>query len=186
MSSTIGDLEPAALPLARSTEFECEVPGSPGGSGRVPLAPGIFPDPDGAEGKSLVVDAAGDFAWEFQRFSERIQLSPDLTTSVATGTTVAYWRPPFDAVDVEVRASLLVTSSSGDVVVDMNKNGATMLNAKLAVHQGDVSSVAGSPTSPSYLLTTWSEDDLIAFDIDSAGTGAKGLVVTITGKRASL
>jgi len=185
MSLTIGDLTPAALPLARSTLFEIEIPGSPGGSARVPLAPGIFPDPDGEEGKSLVVDENGDFAWEFQPFSERIPLS-DLTTSLTAGTSVGYWRPPFDAVDVKVRASLLVASSGGDVVVDMNKNGATMLNAKLAVHQGDVSSVSGSPTSPSYLLTTWNEDDLIAFDIDSAGTGAKGLIVTVTGKRASL
>lgn len=185
MSKTISDLDPASLPLPASTLFECDVPGSPGGSRSVPLINGIYPNTSGQAHKALKAKLDGYIDWEFERFSERIHLGADITTNISAGTTKAYWRPPFDAVDVEVRASLVATSSGGDVVVDVNKNGVSMLGTKLTVFQGGLSSRAGSPTTPTYTSQAFVEDDLIEFDIDSAGTNAKGLVVTVTGTRAS-
>lgn len=185
MSKTIGGLNLAPTPLPASTLFECEVQGSPLESAKVPLIGGIYPDTAGHAGKALKAKTDGYIDWEFERFAERIHIGADITTNIAAGTTKAYWRPPFAAAQVEVRASLVAASSGGDVVVDMNKNGVSMLSTKLTVWQGTLSSRSGSPTTPAYSSQTFSEDDLIEFDIDSAGTNAKGLVVTVTGVRAS-
>lgn len=104
----------------------------------------------------------------------------DLTTALTTGTSNAYVRAPRAFTITAVRASLLTVSSSGTVTVDINVNGSTILSTKLTIDASEKTSVtAATPAVVS--SASVSDDDEITFDIDAAGTGAKGLIVTVIG-----
>lgn len=116
-------------------------------------------------------------------FSESFALS-DLTTAIVAGANKAYWRIPFDAQDLEFRASLLVASSAaGPFTIDVNKNGGTILSTKLTIDDTETTSQTAA-TPPAYTSQTAVEDDVFTFDVDDEGTGAKGCIVTVTGRRA--
>ncbi len=102
----------------------------------------------------------------------------NLTSTLTTGTNKAYFRLPFAGTLITYRASLLTASSSGALTVDVNLNGTTTMSAtKLTVNASATTSV--SATQPVLTTTATVDDDVIAIDIDAAGTGAVGLIVTI-------
>lgn len=104
----------------------------------------------------------------------------DLTTNLTTGAGKGYVRAPRGFTLADVRASLLTGSSSGNVVVDINVNGSTILSTKLTIDEGEkTSTTADTPAVISNAVIT--DDDEITFDIDDAGSGAKGLIVTLIG-----
>jgi len=107
----------------------------------------------------------------------------DLTTSLTTGTSKAYFRMPRAVQNLTVRASLLTASTSGAVTVDINKNGSTILSTKLTIDQDEKTSVTAA-TAAVLTSTTAASDDEITIDIDGAGTGAKGLIVTLLAELA--
>jgi hypothetical protein len=112
---------------------------------------------------------------------EIIQLScSDLSTVLAVATSVAYFRIPKTFILTEVLASLLVASSSGVVTVDINKNGVSILSTKLTVDANEKTSLTAAA---GYVISdsAMTRDAEITFDIDTAGTGAKGLIVTLLG-----
>lgn len=111
-------------------------------------------------------------------FEKEFALS-DLVTDLTTGTTKGYWRPTFDADSVSYRLSLLDASSSGSVTVDMNKNGSTMTSTPASVQATEFDSATG--VSPTMTDPDFVDGDVITWDIDAAGTDAKGLIVTVTG-----
>lgn len=101
---------------------------------------------------------------------------------VAAGTNVAYVRAPFAFTLTAVRASLNVASTSGAVTVDVNLGGASVLGTKLTIDQDETTSVTAA--APATIVTSAITDDgLISFDIDGAGSNAKGLVVTLIGTK---
>lgn len=106
----------------------------------------------------------------------------DLSTNLTTGTNKAYFRAPHDMTITAVRSSLLTASSSGLVTVDINKNGDTILSTKLSIDANEKTSVTAA-TAAVISNTSIADDDELTFDIDAAGTNAKGLVVTIIGRR---
>lgn len=107
----------------------------------------------------------------------------DLATVIAAGTGVAYMRAPHAFTLTSVRASLILESSSGPVEVDINVNGSTILSTKLSIDANEKTSVTAA--TPAVISgPNVADDDEIKFDIDAAGTGAKGLIVTLIGKRA--
>lgn len=110
-----------------------------------------------------------------------IQLSAsDLVTDLTTATGVAYFRSPYAMTLDEVRASLIDASSSGVVTVDININGSTILSTKLTVDATEKTSVTAA--TPAVISSSViNDDDLIAIDIDGAGTDARGLIVTLIG-----
>lgn len=107
----------------------------------------------------------------------------DLTTSLTTGTSKAYFRMPRAVQNLTVRASLLTASTSGAVTVDINKNGSTILSTKLTIDQDEKTSVTAA-TAAVLTSTTAAADDEFTIDIDGAGTGAKGLIVTFLAELA--
>ena len=107
----------------------------------------------------------------------------DLTTSITTGTSKAYFRMPRAIQNLTVRASLLTASTSGAVTVDINKNGSTILSTKLTIDQDEKTSVTAA-TAAVLTSATAAADDEITIDIDGAGTGAKGLIVTLLAELA--
>lgn len=136
---------------------------------------------------ALVCLGADEFALIGERNAETletfgtIQMSvSDLTTSIATGTSKAYCRAPHAMTLTGIRASLLTASTSGAVTVDINVNGSTILSTKLTIDQDEKTSVTAAAAAVLSSVVI-ADDDEITVDIDGAGTGAKGLIVTLRG-----
>jgi hypothetical protein len=62
--------------------------------------------------------------------------------------------------------------------VDINKNGTTVLSTKLTIDASEVTSTTAA-TAAVISVSAFADDDEVEFDIDVAGTGAKGLKVTL-------
>ncbi len=104
----------------------------------------------------------------------------DLTTTITTGTSQAYFRCPAAFTITEVRASVLTQSSSGVVTVDINEAGVTILSTKITIDANESSSQTAA-IPPVISDTLLADDAEITFDIDTAGTGAAGLIAEIIG-----
>jgi hypothetical protein len=106
----------------------------------------------------------------------------DETTAITTGAGKVTFRMPYAFTVTAVKASLTTTSSSGDVVVDINEGGTTILSAEITVDEGDTTSIGGA--QPGTISdASLADDAVMTVDIDSAGTGAAGLKVTLVGRR---
>jgi hypothetical protein len=101
----------------------------------------------------------------------------DYSTVISTGLK-AYWRAPYALNIIAVRGSLLTTSSSGDPVFNIKKNGTTIFSTKLTIDAGETTSTTALVP---YVLstTTAANDDEFRFEIDTAGTGAVGPQIKI-------
>lgn len=103
----------------------------------------------------------------------------DETTDLTTGTAKITFRMPFAGTLTAVRASLATVSSSGVVTVDINKNGTTMLSTKLTIDASEETSATAAAAAV-ISVSSLALDDEVTMDIDTAGTGAKGLKVWLT------
>jgi len=103
----------------------------------------------------------------------------DETTSITTGVSKITFRAPFAMTLTQIpRASLAITSSSGNPTVDIDKNGVSIFSTLLSIDAGEkTSTTAATPAVLS--TTTFADDDEITMDVTTAGTGAKGLKVTL-------
>ena len=114
---------------------------------------------------------------------ETIALS-DETTAITTGTAKVTWRAPWAFTLTAVRAQLNTASSSGTPTVDINESGTTILSTKLTIDANEKTSVTAA--TPAVISDSAIADDAeLTFDIDTAGTGAKGLKVTLYGTRSA-
>jgi hypothetical protein len=102
----------------------------------------------------------------------------DEVTAITTGTAKLTWRAPHAMTITALRASLSTESSSGIPTVDINESGTTILSTKLTIDAGERTSTTAATA---YVISDASiaDDAEITFDIDVAGTGAKGLKVKI-------
>lgn len=109
----------------------------------------------------------------------------DETTNITTGTAKLIWRAPHAMTLTQIpRASLSTASTSGLVTVDINESGSSVLGAnKLSIDANEKTSTTAA-TATTLADTAIADDAEITFDIDAAGTGAKGLKVIIYYKRA--
>lgn len=106
----------------------------------------------------------------------------DETTAITTGTNKATMSLPHAFHVASVYATLNTVSSSGVPTVDINEAGTTILSTKLTIDASEKTSATA--TTPAVI----SDADIaanaeIGFDIDVAGTGAKGLKVFMLGYR---
>lgn len=107
----------------------------------------------------------------------------DESTALTTGTAKITFRMPYAMTLSGVRASINTVSSSGIVTVDINESGSSILSTKLTIDEGEKTTTTAS-TPPVISDTALADDAEITIDIDVAGTGAKGLKVTLIGTRA--
>ena len=107
----------------------------------------------------------------------------DETTAITTGTAKVTFRMPFAMTLTAVRASLTTASSSGTPTVDINEAGATILSTKLTI---DASELTSTTAAAAAVISdaNLADDAEMTIDIDTAGTGAKGLKVCLIGTRA--
>jgi hypothetical protein len=107
----------------------------------------------------------------------------DETTSLAVGSGKTYFRMPYAATLLAVRASVN-TVASGITIVDINENGTSVLGDKLSIDANEKTSTtaaSGATISDSALA----DDAEISIDIDQVGTApvAKGLKVYLKVRR---
>lgn len=108
----------------------------------------------------------------------------DETTNITTGTSKLTFRMPCWLFVQDVRASLSTESSSGVVTVDLNVSGGTALSTKLTIDATERTSTTA--VTPAVLaFASFPDDAEITIDIDTAGTGAKGLKIMLRGIRLS-
>jgi len=137
--------------------------------------------PKGTDGQMLEL-ASGIPSWKNQEEIYGFAIS-DEATSITTGTaklTVRPWAYAFTI--TSVRACLSVVSTSGIPTVDINEAGVTILSTKLTIDANEKTSVTAA-TAAVISDASIAADAEITFDIDVAGTGAKGLKVFITGRK---
>jgi hypothetical protein len=104
----------------------------------------------------------------------------DETTTITTGTAKLTFRMPHAFTLTGVRANVNTVSSSGAVQVDINEGGASILSTKLTIDESEKTSTTAA-TAAVISDSALADDAEITIDIDSAGTGAKGLKVWLLG-----
>lgn len=130
--------------------------------------------PTGATGATGPTGASGQSTFV-------IALS-DETTSLTTGTAIVTMRAPYAFSITSIpRASLTSASTSGNPTIDINVGGTSILGAnKLSIDANELTSTtAATATTLASNPTNVADDAQITFDIDVAGTSARGLKVTI-------
>lgn len=106
----------------------------------------------------------------------------DEATAITTGTAKVTFRMPFAMTLTAVRGSLTEASSSGTPTIDINEAGSTILSTKLTIDASEKTSTTAA-TAVVISDTGLADDAEITIDIDTAGTGAKGLKVSLIGYR---
>lgn len=102
----------------------------------------------------------------------------DMTTDLTTGTAKAAWFAPENGTLVSVYIGVHDPSSSGIVRVDMNDTGGTVFTTRPAIDATESTSLTGTNAVLDGTVS-FSRGDKFTFDIDDAGTDAKGLQVCI-------
>lgn len=104
----------------------------------------------------------------------------DLVSALVPGDNKAYVRAPSAFQVILIRASLLEASSYGPLIIDIKKNGTSILSTLLTIDEGETTSVtAASPVGIDD--NAIADDDVISVELVDEGTDAVGLIVTITG-----
>ena len=154
----------------------------------------VDPDEDGADGTTVVV-ADTEIKVLFSDGTDVVEIAnadagggsstktltvavSDETTDITTGVAKLTFRAPQAMTITAVRASLGTVSSSGLVTVDINEAGASILSTKLTIDASELTSTT-AVTPPVISDSSIADDAEITIDIDGAGTGAKGLKVTL-------
>jgi hypothetical protein len=148
----------------------------------------VDPDEDGADGATadvltgtrsiLVADGTNVYALTSTPIKSLTVAVSDETTPLATGTAKVTFRAPEAMNITDVRASLTTVSSSGDVTVDINEAGTSILSTKLTIDASEKTSTTAA-TPPVISDAAIADDAEITIDIDGAGTNATGLKVTL-------
>lgn len=102
----------------------------------------------------------------------------DETTAITTGTAKVTVRAPFALTVTAVRASLSTASTSGNPAIDINEGGVSIFSTTLTIDANEKTSTTAA-TAAVISDTAIADDAELTFDIDTAGTGAKGLKVRI-------
>lgn len=107
----------------------------------------------------------------------------DLVTANTLGTGKMFYPCRFAATITAVHLYAATPSTSGEVRVDIMKNGTSiMATNKLNLDANENGSDTYSGTAAALTTTSWAIGDVLRFDtVTNAGTGCKGLIVTISG-----
>lgn len=143
----------------------------------------MFWDDSAAKWTALTLNAGLEISGTTIRAIEThgIALSDEIT-AITTGTNKATMSLPYAFTVTSVYATLNTVSSSGTPTVDINEAGTTILSTKLTIDANEKTS-ATAASAAVISDSAIAANAEIGFDIDTAGTGAKGLKVFIQGYR---
>lgn len=102
----------------------------------------------------------------------------NMTTDLTTGTKKAVWWAPEDGQLVDVWFAVEDPSSSGVVRIDMNDSGGSVFTTRPSIDATESTSLTGTAAVLDGTIS-FAKGDKFTFDIDDAGTDAKGLMVTV-------
>jgi hypothetical protein len=152
-------------------------------SAAIALSKIALPTQSGNADKALVTDGTTP-AWGYPEGCFVIACS-DETTDITTGDAKVTFRAPFAFTIHKIpRASLSTASSSGLPEVDIRNGADSIFSAKLTIDANETTSTTA--TTAAVLdtdHTAVSDAAEIKIDIDTAGTGAKGLKVYLYYRR---
>lgn len=128
----------------------------------------------------FVASGAANVEYNFIIESFCIAIS-DETTAITTGTAKVTMRMPYAFTLTEVRGSLNTVSSSGAPIFDIHESGTTIMTTdKILIDVSELTSETAA-TAPTITDADLADDAEITFDIDTAGTGAKGAKICMIG-----
>lgn len=133
-------------------------------------------------GQLLTYNAVNGWQPELQKEVLGVAIT-DEATALTTGTAKVTFRMPYAMTLTNVRANVNTASSSGLVTVDVNEGGASIFSTTLTIDANEKTSTTAATTAV-LSDTSLADDAEITVDIDSAGTGAKGLKIWLIGTRA--
>ena len=102
----------------------------------------------------------------------------DETTVITAGTDKYTLHAPYGITITGVKLSLTTASTSGIPTIDINENGLSILSTKLTADATEETSVTAAILAVISDVTI-ANNARITVDVDVAGTGAKGIKVTI-------
>jgi hypothetical protein len=151
-------------------------------SAAIALSKIALPTQSGNAGKALVTDGTTP-SWGYPEGVFVVACS-DETTDLTTGNAKVTFRAPFAFTVHKIpRASLSTISTSGNPTCDINVGGSSILGAnKLSIDANEKTSTTAA-TATTVATSSVSDDAEITIDIDTAGTGAKGLKVYLYYRR---
>jgi len=128
---------------------------------------------------------AGDTGWDtIADLNQDVLIIPigDETTAITVGAAKYTFRMPYPFKLSAVRASLSTASSSGNPAVNIKEAGVSIFSTTITIDSGEKTSQTAA--TPAVISDPDLADDAeITIDIDTAGTGAKGLKITLIGHR---
>jgi len=112
-----------------------------------------------------------------------VAMSDEITELVDGDGKVTIYAPYALTLE-DVIAGLSAQSSAGVVTVDIERQGTTIFSTLLTIDVSeDTSETAATPFVFDGAETTWAKGDKIVFNLDTDGTAAKGLKVTLIVKK---
>lgn len=113
-----------------------------------------------------------------------IVYASDLTSDLSTGTTKGAFHAPYAFTITDIKANVISAPTGASIVVDVKKNGVTILSTVITIDAGETSSRTAA-TPPVISVSALAEDDVITIDINQVGStlAGSGLSVTIIGNR---
>tara|TARA_R110000737_G_scaffold128077_2_gene160641 strand:- start:2058 stop:2699 length:642 start_codon:yes stop_codon:yes gene_type:complete len=141
-----------------------------------PTADLIYKLPDNAAGTYYLQASAnaGGFVESF------IVCASDETTAITTGDNKVRFVMPYGFTLVQIKTSLSVASSSGSVTVQVTDDGAAN-----NINSSTITIAANSILTTTNQAALIGMNSVIGVNIDGAGTGAKGLKVTLIGRQTT-
>jgi hypothetical protein len=104
--------------------------------------------------------------------------SSDETTAITAGTTKFTTRVRFAGTLTAVRASVTTAPTGSTIIIDVNKNGTTVLSTKLSIDASEKTSVTAA-TPAVISVSSFADDDEVTIDFDQVGSTIAGTGVKI-------
>ena len=148
-----------------------------------------FPTAEGTANQVLIATGIGGLI-----FSDLATLMPQCmtiavteeNTNIQTGTAQVTIRSPYSIGITDVRGSLSTASTSGVVEFDVNVDGNSIFTTEATIDANETTTQSAAvPSAISGSVAMVGDDSEITIDIDGAGTGARGLKVTLYYTRMS-
>ena len=112
-----------------------------------------------------------------------ITVSAD-NTDLQTGTGLVTLRAPFGMELYQIPRASLSTNGTSQTTIDINVGGSTIMNTNKLIIDANEGTSTSASTAAALTTTTINDDDQITIDVDAAGTGARGLKVTLYYRRS--
>jgi hypothetical protein len=160
-----------ATQIANATITDTQV----SASAAIALSKIAFPSQSGNADKVLKTDGTSTISWGYPEQCFIVALS-DETTAITTGVKLTMLAP-FAFTLKDVRGVLTEASSSGTVTVDIHKNGTTVMSTDKIEIEATETDSDDATDQPAITTSSFADGDKIEFEVDGAGTGAKGLKV---------